>query len=232
MAKETWEYGIVALIDILGFSDLVESDASSQEPEHLSRLVDSIRKARDSNVAKNLYIRAFSDSIIIAGQLSAKDASDIFSATADLQRNFIPQKILIRGAVALGKHYSDADSIYSEALVRAYKLEKEHARFPRVLIDDQLLDWLMNDPGTSNAAKAAIRSLSLKDRDGRVFIHYLSPDSITAHKDLITSYNPHELSASVLEKLQWSANYQNYVATSVNGNQIISGPLVNGFSPI
>lgn len=229
MASESWDYGVVALLDILGFSELVKADAGSPEPKHLSKLAACLRKARQSPTTQTLEIKIFSDSIIIAGRLSPTDVINVICAIAELQRIFIPDKFLIRGAVALGKHYSDVDSIYSEALVRAYNLEKEQARFPRVVIDEHLLDWFINTDDTTEKMKQVLYGITLKDRDNFAFVHYLDVATIDQHKELISSYDLKKISASVLEKIQWLATYHNHTAEALNPDLVISGRFANGF---
>ena len=148
-----------------------------------------------------------------------------------LQRIFVRRRTLIRGAIAIGKHYADANLVYSEAVVRAYRLERDRARFPRVLIDSQLLDWYVHDTGCAEL-KSQVTPALLKDRDEEVFLHYLGAELLEDHGKLIGSYEPGKVSASVLEKIQWLAAYHNHVATTLGNGNVIDGPLVAGFQPL
>jgi hypothetical protein len=224
-----WQFAVVAFIDVLGFAALVEEDARSTDPKHLHRLVACLAEARESTPAGKLDVRSFSDSIIISAPLVAVGLADVVSSVVGLQRIFARNRVLIRGAIAYGKHFSDRDSVYSEALVRAYKLERGHARFPRVIIDPDLLDWFMNESCAGDGLKKVVVDAILLDRDARAFVNYLDATSLKGHLELIRSYDLVRLSASVLEKLQWLAAYHNFVARPVDPSALVSGPLAQGF---
>ena len=227
-----WNYGVVAFIDVLGFASFVEQDASSLTPQHLDNFLACLQAVRASTPVEHLDVRAFSDSIIISTGLSSVEVTELLVAAVALQRIFIQRGVLVRGAVAFGKHYLDKDLIYSEALVRAYRRERDMARFPRILIDRDLLDWYINDAGTTNELARQAIPLMLRDRDNQVFLHYLNNNSVAAHRDLLLSYKLDGVTASVLEKLQWMAEYHNYFAKSKAPAILFAGPLVADFRPL
>lgn len=224
-----WEYGAVAFLDVLGFAHFVEADAASASPRHLDRLLDCLAEVRATTAAGRLDLRSFSDSIVISANLTAEATSNLLLSVVGLQRIFIRRAVLVRGAVAFGKHYSDSESVYSEALVRAYTLERKSARFPRVVVDANLLDCFMNDSDCTAELREQVIPLLLHDRDGQTFCHYLTATLLEAHADLVTSYESNRITPSVLEKVQWLAAYHNYVADSIQSPIRIDGPLVAGF---
>lgn len=227
-----WSYGAVAFLDILGFSSLVEEDARSASPIHLERIIDSLRDAKASESAKELDLRAFSDSIVISAALTPTAIHSLFLAVMALQRSFISKGVLIRGGIAFGKHYAGPDAIYSEALISAYKLERDKARFPRILIDTNLLDWFLNDPATTVELKESAKKHLLRDRDEFVFLSYLEKEGIHSHLALLQTYSVKSVSPSVLEKLQWLAGYHNYSTERFGSNDFIGGALVPAFGPV
>lgn len=222
-----WTYGAVAFIDVLGFSNFVASDAASLTPQHLDRLRGALQEVRSESA--NLDIRAFSDSIVIASELSSTQVVHLMRSVIKLQRKFIRSGVLIRGAVAFGKHFADVDFVYSEALIRAYTEERDEARFPRVLVNSDLLDWLEHDPATTQEVKQTIRPLLLADRDNKTFLNYLTVDDLQCHLDLLHSYSAADATPSVLEKIQWLAEYHNYIAIKSDSELPFKGPLLNGF---
>jgi hypothetical protein len=228
MAVE-WKYGIVAFLDVLGFASFVETDASTPSPQHLERLLSCLSEVRESIPPGGLDLRSFSDSIILSGVMSLDSVAEIVTAVVKLQRIFARRNVLVRGAIAYGKHFIDQDSVYSEALVRAYKLERDHARFPRVLLDLDLLDWFIHDTGCTPELQAQISQYLLRDRDGHVFLHYLDSTLLGQHSQLLKDYETKDVTASVLEKWQWLAAYHNYIAQGSNPNLCVAGPLVVRF---
>jgi hypothetical protein len=229
MADNQWDYGVVAFIDILGFSAFVEEDSARQVPEHLVRLMSSLEKVKASAGSGALDFRSFSDSIIISSSLSLQTTADLFSSAVRLQRVFSHEGVLVRGAIAFGKHFANTASMYSEALVRAYVLERNEARFPRILVDRNLLDWFFNHQELSAELGGSTMPLLMKDRDGGIFLNYLEGPMLEKHGTLVRSYDVARVSASVLEKLQWLAAYHNHVAGMIDIGAKVSDSIVGGF---
>ena len=227
-----WTYGVVAFLDVLGFASFVNEDAQRSDPHHLTRLLKSFEEVRNRTPIKKLDLRSFSDSITIAGELSGTGVVDVVDAVVGLQRALIRHGVLVRGGVALGKHYADESLVYSEALVRAFRLERDRARFPRVIVDDDLFDWFVNDKQTDPGIRGIATALMLRDSDDEVLLNYLDKDLLAAHKKLLDGYSRPNLSASVLEKVQWLAGYHNYVATPIDSALTFAGEILPGFRPL
>jgi hypothetical protein len=120
--------GFVALLDVLGFSNLVTGPSSH---EHLQEYLDAIEEAIDekSSVTGINFI-LFSDSIVI----STKDDSAISLRTLlrTCSRAFgllLEKNIAVRGAIAHGQYFREATGsgmfIAGRPIVDAYNLEKE-----------------------------------------------------------------------------------------------------------
>lgn len=214
-AAPAWNFAVVAYVDILGFSDLVETDAKSAAPKNLERLVDALNAARTKGVLAPYAPIVFSDSIVLNAEMDPAAAVGLIAAARELQREFVLRRILVRGAISFGKHHRSDIAVYSEGLVRAYRLETTRARFPRVVIDPQLWDWFSNHPQATAELKAAARGALAVDRDRLLFLNYLDPASLDAHATVVAPYiaDPTRLAAStILEKVQWVAEYHNHVA--------------------
>lgn len=225
--EASWSYGAVAFVDILGFSALVSSDSKSIKPVHLERLRDLLSKIKDGS--PNLDIRAFSDSITIATTLTSERVAHLFESVTSLQRLLVGGGVLVRGGVAFGKHFADETLVYSEALIRAYLLERDKARFPRILADRDLLDWFFHNSETTANQAETVRTLLLTDRDNQVFLNYLRPEALQQHLAVIQTYKVNDATPSVLEKIQWLGQYHNFVASSVGSPDMFSGPMLDGF---
>lgn len=214
-AAPAWDFAVVAYIDILGFSELVERDAKSEAPKNLKRLVDALGAASAKGALAPYAPLVFSDSIILTAEMRPEDATGLIVAARDLQREFAMQQILVRGAISFGKHYRSDITVYSEGLVRAYRMESTRARFPRIVIDREFWDWLVNHPDATAETVAAARAALAVDRDKMLFLSYLAPADLAAHEAVVAPYiaDPARLAAStILEKIQWVAEYHNYVA--------------------
>lgn len=225
-----WSYAAVAFIDVLGFSSFVESDARSIEPARLLALRELLAGVKDGAAA--LDVRAFSDSITISAPLESKAIAQLLKTVLNLQIRFVSGGVLVRGGIAFGKHYGDETLIYSEALIRAYELERDKARFPRILIDKNLLDWYFHNNATELKDAEAVKSVLLVDRDDFTFLNYLSVESIETHLNVICSYHVQNATPSVLEKIQWICQYHNFIAERNNSPHIYDGPMLSGFRSI
>ncbi|MGC4070158.1 MAG: hypothetical protein QM784_36970 [Polyangiaceae bacterium] len=225
----TWDYGIVAFLDVLGFSHLVETDAACPEPLHLRRIVRCLRSVSSTSTGLLGDIQTFSDSIILAAPLGVRELVEVVSVVRALQRVFINNNLLLRGAIAFGKHFGGTGITYSQALVAAYHLERDQARFPRVLLQHDLLSWFAEQ---SKGECAQLECMLLLDRDERVFVHYLDLELLPAHATLLSTYERGQLSASVLEKAQWLAAYHNHVAPADGSHSLSDSRLVAGFRKV
>jgi hypothetical protein len=94
----------------------------------------------------------------------------------------------LRGALHIGMVgiFSEGD-IYGPAFVKAYDLENEVADYPRVVVSNELVEYLTarredtdEAPQSRAACFAAERCLSMvtKDNDGEWIVHYLSDDAM------------------------------------------------------
>jgi len=222
-----WSYAAVAFIDVLGFSSFVEADARSVEPALLLKLQGLLAGVKSE--APELDVRAFSDSITISSPLESSAIAKLINATLDLQCRFVSDGVLVRGGIAFGKHYGDETVIYSEALIRAYQLERDKARFPRILVADDLLDWYFHNQETELANAEAVKGVLTVDRDNLVFIDYLNACSIESHLQVVNAYKVDNATPSVLEKIQWLCQYHNFAAQRAGSPHSYVGPMLGGF---
>ena len=225
-----WSFGAVAFIDVLGFSSFVENDAKTIEPKNLLKLREILKGVKDT--APDLDVRAFSDSIVISADLESTAVSRLLTTVVNLQRHFVSGGVLIRGGVAFGKHYADETLIYSEALIRAYELERDKARFPRILVAKDLIDWYFHNQNTQASDANFVRSILLTDRDGMDFIDYLQEEFIQSHLKTISAYQKLKTTPSVLEKIQWICQYHNFSADRFGSPNKYDGPMLTGFHSI
>ena len=135
----------------------------------------------------------------------AAEFAGVVDHVAVLQQTLLQDGILSRGGLSYGKHYSDEEFIFSDALIRAYKIERDRAIFPRVAVDDDLLDLL--SPLASNPKPGLIR-----EDDGACFVDYLrkmTPNvARTAVSDATANWQRRPV--RVREKMRWLRDYAAY----------------------
>ncbi|WNG30948.1 hypothetical protein F0U62_48240 [Cystobacter fuscus] len=228
-----FNFGVVAFLDILGFASMVETDAKAVLPKNLDSILSALEEVRSDPDTKFFNLRAFSDSIVLSSDLEPGSVLRLIELVGLLQRRLIRRGVLIRGGIAFGKHYSDAEVVYSEALIRAYRLESQFAKFPRVIVDSNLLDWLFNHKELPQAEGQKGKARLLKDRDMLCFVAYLESGDLESHAALVreraAKLGPDK---AILEKVQWLADYNNFVAEKLGRSECIVTDLALRFSSV
>jgi hypothetical protein len=152
------ENHLVAYIDLLGFTDAVDSSLAQEKNELLQLLQTfaSVRKEApvhdvqiDTPSYKYIVARpgfmSVSDSIIISYKIPT--SRDINMALIQLTNHIswvaahaLKKGFLIRGGISIGEMYYKDDIFMGKAYIDAYRLESQLAIFPRVLIHESLKD--------------------------------------------------------------------------------------------
>lgn len=234
MADVQLQYYVVGFFDILGFSSMVEADSKSPQPEYLPIFLEVLDALTDDPKANVLEVRIFSDSIIVAAPLSPLSVLHVIETAAELQRLFLQRSILLRGGIAFGKHYATSNVMFSQALVAAYRIESKFARFPRVVIDKDTLNFAWHHDDSNDELQSRIRNSVLIDRDRALFVNYLSAETLDVLTPKIracieTNTQPDE---TVLEKMRWLLDYQNYSSGMYGFERLDLQHFANGFSRI
>lgn len=197
----TLETRIVAFVDLLGYKQMVihDSEAASGESQYVEKLY-NISKQVKGLVDQTIELKFFSDCVVLSTPPAFPSFQAICKACCELQSSFFAQGILVRGGISFGKHFSDADFLFSRGLVDAYLLEVEKARTPRIIISPDLMDLFQEHP----------MNFLIKERDGLAFVDYLDPqksDQIKTAQTLVDSGIGNPLLA---EKLIWLGEYVNF----------------------
>lgn len=200
----------VAFIDILGFSEMVRHDCeSSGGPKYLEILHQAHLRASPI-LGKDLDagLIQFSDSVVFSRPFDLSELAGFLSALAQWQKALLVDGLLCRGGVTFGKHFVKDRFMFSKGLIDAYQLESSQARYPRIVVSENLLE--LASP-IIDVAKLQI----LREEDGLAFVDYLADGSpeeaeslVAAITALITGTNT--ASASVQEKLRWLARYSDF----------------------
>lgn len=210
----------VAFIDILGFSEMVRADCESSEPpRYLQLLYDSHIRAIGL-FGKDLHagLIQFSDSIVFSNPFNLEQLSEFIDAIAKWQRSLLLDGLLCRGGVTFGKHFVKDKFLFSKAMIDAYDLESSLARFPRIVVSEDLLQLA--------SSKISISSLKLhKEDDGATFVDYLRWDTEEEKEKNIAAIigintEADKSSCSIQEKLRWLTRYADHsLGTSFSPSQ-------------
>lgn len=198
-------YHFVTFIDILGFSAMVETDCNGPPDgvyflPKLLALYESVQRNR--NDRSGLSLTQFSDSIVLAQPYSPGGFGDFARQIIIFQHSLLTQGVLCRGGLSFGKHYEQANFLFSEALIKAYLLESEQASYPRIIIDDDLID-LLSPQGVLPSG------IIVREADGGIFLDYLAAgtaeQNLTAVRTLTVGWEQKPI--NIREKLRWLREY-------------------------
>ena len=208
----------LAFVDVLGFRSIVKRMAKSDRlfetvRDALKRLNRQARQFRKYNSATrrrkggalaalpkgDLQMTAFSDCYVLSETFPAWH---VLAAVQALGARFLTEGILIRGAVVRGGAYHHGGVLFGPAVVEAYELESEVAKYPRILVTDEVR---LNVWGYHQGLCKG--QLLEQDVDGCWFVNLLVPplsnwtalsDAAIA-RDLHDHLNAHERHVTLLE---------------------------------
>ena len=129
----TYKDQIVAFVDVLGFSALVNSGSNDALQGYFKYVLDEFSEDRKNYKFDYLLI---SDAIVIFTDNTKANLESLCIAIGKLQMKLIMRGIIMRGGVSFGSLFINRDKnvIVGTALINAYKLEQE-AVHPRVILD-------------------------------------------------------------------------------------------------
>ena len=170
----------VAYLDLLAGKSLIRT----REDESLNQLHSLLQVAKESCSHNNkalfpsCKVKIFSDNIIISCKLTGKIERDLPKINSAISLISAIQIVgmemyhyLFRGGATIGNLFIDDVMVWGNALVRANELEETLAVYPRIVIDNPLLDMLSADKDVIEKDYSKY-SISL-DQDNMYYLDYL-----------------------------------------------------------
>lgn len=179
MNIEGYENRFVAFLDILGFKNLIYKIESEQKESSDFNRVRSILnflheesiesngqhdlpiyvKEGDSLIEKELgdpRISYISDCVIISTESSFDGFKSLCNKLTKFSTDIACDGVFVRGAITYGKIYHHGPMLFGSAYQRAYELESKTAIYPRIIIDDNIFNFLKERNGEFPLNKYAI----------------------------------------------------------------------------
>lgn len=141
-----YERRVVLFLDILGFRALTNRNNGEQ----IYKLFTGLNKLREKHFssAYGSELTMLSDSIVLSVPLDPHAVRQGLREGFDLASHFayifLEEGVLTRGGLTIGDIYHNENVVFGPALNRAYELESELAKYPRIIIDDCLRTELMS----------------------------------------------------------------------------------------
>ncbi|WP_139423188.1 hypothetical protein [Chryseobacterium mulctrae] len=180
-----YENRICCFIDILGFKQHINETITSTGEDDLNK-IRSIQKilslaknlTDDGGFSKTKVTTYFSDSIVISYEFS--EPSQVYHTLNDLMFvsfELANQGYLTRGGVSIGKLIHTNELIFGPALVKAHELESKKAIYPRILVDEDVIENGINYRVGNHSAEDELDYLMdilSQDDDRNYYIDYIS----------------------------------------------------------
>lgn len=184
---QSYEDRVVAFIDVLGFSAMVEKTATEEDKLHfltsaLDGLHNKIWEWEADGVCSSFAFTQFSDSIVISALAESADSFGMLMQLLQGAMDLVDvYGILLRGGITRGKLIHDDTLLVGPAMVEAYHLESKQAIYPRIIIGDELKrqfdenmeDYIRNY--TTLVEVPGFNRLFKKDDDGWYYLDYIQP---------------------------------------------------------
>ncbi len=202
-------YHFLAFIDILGYSNMVKADLEGPtgEEKHFHKLL-KLHQETSKLTYDNLdfSLTQFSDSIIISAPFNLETFHNFSKLIAEYQFKLLLNGIPVRGGITFGKHFHKDGFLFSSALIDAYNIESKLARFPRIVISEDLYELLTSSNQMNMEYIAFDNNYKIID-----FLHNveLNPEYLESINRLIIKMENNK-NETVSEKGLWLKEYMNY----------------------
>jgi hypothetical protein len=130
-------YIYTALIDVLSYRYRLEQDRKSGTFSFKEDLEGALAVFDKVNSAV-FGIQAISDTIILTCN-SHDQFPEFLSIMREVFHAFLKRNLFIRGGIAYSKHFQNGRLTYSHAVARAYELENNISIYPRIVIDENII---------------------------------------------------------------------------------------------
>ncbi len=157
MNNINYKTGFVVFLDVLGFKNMVKLKQYDKINKYLDIVYSNINMLEKIDSKKDINYIVISDSIILSVDTvnSVNDNIKIFRnlclSVALIQEALATEDIWLRGAISIGETYFDKkkNQIIGEGYIRAYELESSQAIYPRVIIDNKMINFLEQENASS-----------------------------------------------------------------------------------
>ena len=146
------DYSYIAFLDILGYKNLLEHDINNGTQIFKTKMIEAFRVLDNVNQAKFAH-KVISDSIFISCS-DREAAPELMEILRNVFVAFLEKGLLIRGGVSYGEHFENRTITYSPALTKAYLLESAIAEFPRIMVDQNIVDMFQGLKENSDVLKS------------------------------------------------------------------------------
>jgi hypothetical protein len=190
---------VLAYIDILGWSELICSPRTKQTADKITSAVFELMRARelaadrdqvlaeaDYQYGKTVKASFFSDTMIFTCEPDLYEAGWLVSDVQRMCQFLLNYGFYTRGAIVLGDlHHEVNGAILGRALIEAYKIERDVAKYPRVIVTPNV-EPLLVGPQVRPTRDFGPIQVRIDPSDGLSYLDILGGLSSTALLELKT----------------------------------------------
>lgn len=155
-----YEKRIIAFVDILGWKRAINDKSASEIYSIMAPIIQMAdvynnqartkieEQAKENNGKVNplfmsIQLAIFSD--CLAYSMPSDIGSRVYDKVAFIIREFLRKGYLVRGGISEGDLYHNDQIVFGPGLVKAHEIESKRASFPRVLIDESVINMTGRD---------------------------------------------------------------------------------------
>jgi hypothetical protein len=213
-----------AFVDILGFRGLIaELNSGRTTYEAIRSALQKIHKPLPDELGlfegSDFRAQSISDAVCVSSAENDMGLLHMLYSLTSLSFELLCLGYFVRGAIVLGKLYHDDEMVFGDALVRAYELETNVARFPRIIIPREIVGRAMN---LSKERQQLAADFISQGSDGPFYLHVLAGmerkvDAAKAADMIQRRFNESVDNPRHFEKVKWFAEYWNAVVSGRGG---------------
>ena len=237
-----YEECIVTFIDLLGFRDLLNRRTAAD----IRQILNTFRREAEPydpglpsdpsrrGITSEVKMEVVSDAVVRARTIHSRYPDGaLFRELMELlfiQAACVHQGILLRGALTIGYVHVGEElegPVFGPGLVRAYEMEDREAVYPRIIVEEAVMERFANDEtlwreGHSRSDEAEYVAHLLKTDDaGLSFVDYLGAfqtevdhygqyvELLARHRQLVERGLSEVSRRDVRRKYAWLKNYHN-----------------------
>jgi hypothetical protein len=188
-----------------------------------------------SRVGSDFRAQSISDAVTISTRRSAAGLDNLFFALEMLAFILLLDGYFVRGGITRGRLYHDDNMVFGEALIEAYRLESQIARFPRIIIPQNVFEDL------KGYDRGDLLGYIRQSQDGPRYLHVLnrverlrkadkilktdvSDEFVRVSQQISKRFSESVDNPNHFEKVQWFAKYWNSCLPASTDPLRIHGP--------
>jgi hypothetical protein len=221
--KSTKKY-CLAFIDLLGTTNNIYADNDDDFLNIIhtcySNAIKIAKELMPEVCVPDVSVKIFSDNIVVAIPCEPRGDKDqyvlvaiasVIILSASLQEEFLKHNILLRGGMTCGELYIDDVLVMGPALIRAYELESETAKNPRIVLSKGLVELIYGFDNDDDKLPQNILEHLNKDKDEQYYINYLFQckeiDFCYSSLEYFEKLNGIEQNSRIKTKYEWHIKF-------------------------